>query len=345
MFIKNDRLAPAAVIALAVLALSLGALPRAEAAEPGPFDLSLAQADTEETSEPMAERTDITVVEEEDEEWSSPFGFGLSYAIYSDYIFRGFNFSEYGGEGREKLNHQLTVSTSFDLSSLGFGDLGTIGFDTWFEWFAGQKRIDPSYGGQNLQEVDFVLYWAYSIEPIATDVAVGFTFYNFPNLAYTLRLDEDPNNNDKNHSYEYWISLEHNDAWMWTWLFPDNEDGVLNPSFLYAQDVWAFAGAWFELGVSHDFAIPGVDNLTITPGAVMLIDSSYWSHGTKMAGAQLSLVTEYDLTPVLQLPPWAGSITVTGDLYFNDAWGNLENNGVIQDEFWGGMTVNWSWGG
>ncbi len=44
-------------------------------------------------------------------EWgkSTPITFSFDYTIVSDYIFRGLNFSEYPGEGREKLNHQLGV--------------------------------------------------------------------------------------------------------------------------------------------------------------------------------------------------------------------------------------------
>ena len=61
--------------------------------------LSLAlQPEDEETIE---ERTDITVVEEEVVESApSPFSVGLEYSIYSDYVFRGINFSEFPGAGR-----------------------------------------------------------------------------------------------------------------------------------------------------------------------------------------------------------------------------------------------------
>jgi hypothetical protein len=48
---------------------------------------------------------------------------------------------------------------------------------------------------------------------------------------------------------------------------------------------------------------------------------------------------------VLNLPAWAGSISITGELYFFNAFGNMESDGTIQDEFWGGTTVTWAWGG
>jgi len=48
----------------------------------------------------------------------SPFSFSLNYALYSDYVFRGINFSEFSREGREKPNHQLTTTVSVDLGPL-----------------------------------------------------------------------------------------------------------------------------------------------------------------------------------------------------------------------------------
>jgi hypothetical protein len=297
--------------------------------------LMLAQAD----EEPMVERTEVESMESE--EPALPISFGLSYALYSDYIFRAVNFSEYDGEGAERPNHQLTVSLAWDT-----GDFGTFGYDTWFEWYGGQQGIDPEWGGQNLQEVDYVIWWSYAIEQIYTDFTLGYTFYLFPNLGRSLEADGIPENDDNDRTQEWWFSLEHNDAWMWKWLWPDNEDGILNPSFFLAHDIGHIPGVWMEIGLSHEFTIPGVDNLTITPGWTLLIDGNYWQEsGLELAGDQWALVVGYDLTPVLQLPTWAGSLSVTGELYFNNAWASMENDGIIQDEFWGGMTVNWSWGG
>ena len=294
----------------------------------------------EEEEEPVYERTDVTVIEEEAP--GCPFSFDVTYYLYSDYIFRGINFSEYGTEGREKLNHQMTFDMGMDVAWLfgqERGTLGTFGFGTFFEWYAAQKVLDPIHGGQNLQEVDYVLSWSYDIDPIATCFTLGYTFYAFPN-AKSINTSE------------WWLSLEHNDAWMWKWLFPDNEDGVLNPSFFMAQDVdIADGGMWFELGISHDFEL--FENFTLTPSALVAIDHRWLDPvvgtgrdgTTRLAYGQLGLEASYDLTPVLQLPNWAGGITLTGFLYFTDAWGTAEDDRTIQDEFYGGMSVGWSFGG
>ncbi|UCG17274.1 MAG: hypothetical protein JSV19_04425 [Phycisphaerales bacterium] len=291
--------------------------------------------------EPVHETTQVATFEQ-DEGPGCPFSFDIKYHLLSDYVFRGMNLSEYRGEGREKLNHQMTMDMSFDIAQMfgrPKGQYGTFTFGTFFEWYGAQKSLDPIRGGQNLQEVEYILSWAYDIEPIATTFTLGWTFYAFPN-AKTKNTNE------------WFFSLEHNDAWMWKWLLPDNEKGVLNPSFLFAQDVDATGGGcWMELGVHHDF--PLFENFTLTPSVIATIDHRYLNPlletgsggATRFAYVQYGLTGTYDLTPVLHLPDWAGCVTVSGFLYFNDALGNPEDNGIIQDEFFGGMSVGWSWGG
>lgn len=260
-----------------------------------------------------------------------PVSISLTYGLYSDYVFRGINFSEHPSEGREKLNHQLTASISLDLNVLGAGELGTIGFDTWFEWYADQKKIDPERNS-NLQEIDYTIWWSHSIDPIATDLTLGYTYYRLLST-----FDED--------TYEYFVRLEHNDAWMWEWLWPDNEAGVLNPSFFLAHDVDSLDGVWMEFGLSHEFAVPGIEHLTFTPGYELDVQCDYWEDGFFIAGDKWSLVTAYDLTEMLRLPPWAGRVGIAGELSYFNAYGNFRKPDLGQDELWGGLSVTWDWGG
>jgi hypothetical protein len=334
-----------------VLAFTLAAtvVPMAaRATEPGPFTLSHARlaADTGiQPAETLVTREEV-MADGGDEDKSLPISLSVSYYLLSDYIFRGINFSEYEGEGREKPNHQLTTSIAVDL-----GDFGTLGFDTFFEWYAAQKKINPHGGSQNLQEYDFVIWWQYGIEPIATDLTLGYTFYIFPNLGKFYRREGE---SGRDRTTEWWFQLDHNDAWMWTWLFPDNDEGILNPSFLFAQDVGIAGGAvWMEFGMSHPFVIPGIEDLTITPSHVLAVDGGYLRRiqgikprgGLRMAYQQLGLDVTYDLTRLLQLPSWAGTVSISGLLYYNNALGTARGDGSINDEFWGGMAVNWAWGG
>ena len=149
------------------------------AAESAVPPLSLAQAQTPSTPEaapktegaPAAESpvtVEETVKAEETAEPTLPISLGVSYYLLSDYVWRGINLSEHAREKGERLNHQMTTSFSWDT-----GTYGTFGFDTFFEWYADQKKLNP-YGGQNLQEVDYVFRWGYSVEPINYYVTVCY---------------------------------------------------------------------------------------------------------------------------------------------------------------------------
>jgi hypothetical protein len=289
--------------------------------------LSAAQlAQTEETIEVTTTETEVV----EEDEFSFPISVNLAYSLYSDYIWRFLNLSEYAQEGREKPNHQLAVDFGFSL-----GDYGTITYGAWFEWYAAQKELTGS--GANIQEIDHWYEWSYTIDPIMTDIALGMTYYTFPN-------------NNAAHTVELYLTLAHNDAWMWKWLFPDNEEGVLNPSFYSAWDVDFVGGLTMEFSFSHDFEL--FENFTLTPGWMIAVDGGYMTdafgiadNSWTFAGTKYSLAATYDIGNALQIPAWAGDLTISGELYWNNPWSNFEDNGIAQDVFWGGMTMAWSWGG
>ncbi len=302
-----------------------------------PATLAMGSSLTSLSLVPHKEGTDVEPpVAAIEESPPAPLSFGLEYSLYSDYIFRGINFSEIPGEGRERGNHQLSVDFGVDLGPLferEAGSLGSLSFNTWFEWFAGQKKFDPASGGQNLQEVDYSIAWSYDIEPIATTLTLGYVFFSFPNAKAA-------------NTQEWTVTLEHNDAWMWKWLWPDNADGVLNPSFFYAMDVVAAPGkSWIELGISHEFQV--AEHVTVTPGVIAAIDHGYLdpilgtgrSGSTRFAYLQYGLNIGYDLSTAMRLPAKIGSWSMSGFLYFNDALGNPEDNGTIQDEFFGGVSI------
>ena len=50
----------------------------------------------------------------------------------------------------------------------------------------------------------------------------------------------------------------------------------------------------------------------------------------------------YDMTELLRIPEGWGGVALSGFLYFSDALGNAEDSGMIQDEFFGGMSIGWS---
>lgn len=282
------------------------------------------------------ESTHVTTVETT----TDPYSFDLSFGVYSDYVFRGINRSEFAGEGREQLNYQLDGAVTVDIGLLVGEDAGTCGmftFGTWWEWYAQQKKLDPVKGGQNWQELRYNLTWSYDLDSIASTFHLGYIFYTYPN-------------NKGWNTQEWWFGLDHNDAWMWKKWWPDNEEGVLNPTFRFYQDLRRAGAntAWMELGLSHEFQV--CRNTTMTPSWTLGIDHDFYAEWTGMSrdnttrlGNMLwGLDITYDLTERLALPANWGNMSLTGSIYFSDALGNAEDDGAIQDEFYGGLAFGWS---
>jgi hypothetical protein len=271
----------------------------------------------------------------EPDEWTKPVPLSVSvdYTLTTDYIFRGINFSEYSGEGREDLNHQLGVSVEYDAEALG-----AFGASVWFEWFAGQEALTPGQSS-NLQEVDYSAYWSYEVEAIATTLELGYLAYHFPRLS-----------GDAGCTHEWYASLSFDDsAWFGT------DAPVLNPAVTFYDDVDDFRGSWFEIGVSHDFALADYDvtaeapllkDLTLTPSLTLGIDHRWMgpavgssNMSTRLGNLVYGLDAVCDLSTALEIPEPCGDLSAGGFLYYSQAF----RDELINDEFWGGMTLSWSW--
>ena len=265
-------------------------------------------------------------------EWekSSPLSFSLDYTLISDYIFRGANFSEYPGEGREKLNHQLGIGLELDTSKLG-RNFGSFGVSVWGEWYADQKSaLTPGSGG-SLQEVDYTFYWSYEIPQIFTTIETGWIAYTFPQAG-----------GDAYYTNEWYIKLSFDDSALF-----GTEGSVLNPYVAYYWDTDDVDGAWLEWGISHDFALAdfGMENtpllreVTITPSFLMGIDDGQMGKSMRLANMQYGINLGYDLGSALNIPQKYGSISLNTFVYFSDAI----HDTFLSDEFWGGMTLSYAW--
>lgn len=296
------------------------------------------------TTAPAAPQTAEQADDEDEEDpkprWLRPFSFDVTYSLYSDYVWRGINLSEYETEGSEAPNHQLTTTLDVDLGKFfnrrQDGEFGVFSFEAFFEWYAHQIDIDPVYGARNLQEIDYTLTYSYEVAPISTTLATGYVFYRYPKHKEIA-------------TEEWFFRVEHNDAWMWKWLWPDNEDGILNPYVEYWQDTHLVApGAWIQFGVSHDFEV--APSFTVTPGVDFGIEHNWLQptlglegRGTNFANVQYGLTLEYDMTELIALEKWGfGSIVVSGFIFYSDAVGNPAQNRWIRDELYGGMSIGWS---
>ncbi len=333
--------APGLVAVLAIVLLS-DVVPVASAGTPAgqtaqPTWLSVVEEGTRQASRELPESKPVG--------WEKPgilkaFTFGIDYTLVSDYVWRGINLSEYAGEGREKLNHQVGVSISADLEKLTGLPVGTLGASFWFEWYAGQN--DAAFGGgrHHLQEVDYTLYWAHEIPAVPLDVEIGWIAYQFPFLE-----------GDAQWTHEVYLTLNFDD----TAIFGE---AVLNPYVSYYLDVDDVRAGWIEIGIGHEFALsdfgldkaPILKDLSFTPSLVLGIDHRYYDKagfgsanatGTRLANLLYGLEATLDLNGVFGIPPRYGSLSLTGFLNFSQSF--HDDNAAVQDEFFGGVKVGYEW--
>lgn len=137
---------------------------------------------------------------EVESEWTKPIplSFSIDYTLITDYIFRGVNLSEYAREGREELNHQLSVGTELDM-----GEWGNVGISLWFEWYAGQERLTPT-DSNNLQEVDYTVYYSRDIEALHMAIETGWIGYHLPRVSGELDF-----------THEWYVTLSFDDGPLW----------------------------------------------------------------------------------------------------------------------------------
>jgi hypothetical protein len=266
-------------------------------------------------------------------EKNAPVTLNLNYTLASDYIWRGINFSEYPGEGREDLNHQITTAFAIETP------IGTVGASGWFEWFQGQEHLNPD-ATNHLQEIDYTLFWNHAISPIGTTIEFGWIAYTFPHLSAESFA-----------TYEFYGKASLDDSVIF---------GVpIVKPFAY----WGFDydnghnGSWIQVGGSHDFkaadvselsTIPFVKDLTVTPSLAVAFDWRYLNYfavaGTasphrKVANITYGLGVTYDLGNALNLSKRSGSVAVGGFLNYSQA---VERD-LLNDELYGGATLAYSW--
>jgi len=286
-----------------------------------------------------ASRPDNAAAAAEEAEGSAnpyPVTLAVEYALVSDYIWRGANFSEAPRERTEKLNHQLDVSLSADLKDLNLPDFGSITFDVWFEWYEGQRAFGPGVE-TTLQEVDYTLSWSYEVPETPVTVELGWIAYTFPNAT-----------GDFYSSYEVYGSISLNDGALF-----GSEDGVLNPSVTYYWDYDVVKAGSLVVGFEHEFDLSALGDApllratTITPSLGLLVDNRYWDKAlaptghksTRLATVEVGLKAGFDLNELLDIPARYGGFSAGVFVNFSDAL----REDLLNDEFYGGATVGFEW--
>ena len=331
---------PAVIVVLAVFCICGVSYADDDAAGQGSEWLAAMVLQAEKDASPAAASA-ATSRPAEEPGWKKPIplGFYLDYMLLTDYMWRGLNLSEYRGEGREKLNHQLTVGANYDT-----GDFGTIDFSVWFQWYGANDKISGVSSDGSLQEVDYTVTWTYDLSKLCPQVPVeltlGWAGYDLIQLS-----------DDAGFTNVFLVTLALDDQKLF------GEDWfALNPTVMYEQDLddaGAFGqGSWLEFGVSHEFdlakcpgvrEIPIVRDLTATPSIAVMVDVGYIDSGTRISSMRYGLNFGYDLSKALGIPEQYGSIGVSAFINYSDAIADDSSAINLNDELWGGMNIGWSW--
>lgn len=286
----------------------------------------------------------------------------IDYTIVSDYVWRGINFSEYPGEGREALNHQLGFNLEWAL-----GDYGRVGGGIWWEFWADQNNTaaglnNNQYGtmeNNHVQEIDYYVYYGYTIEPVGLDAEIGFIWFDFPAVRHQAMGPQGGAlaSGDAATTQELYLNLSWDDSMLWRALGVSCDGPILNP-YLYTGfelDVGA-GGVYQEFGLSHDFALsdwtqcPVIKDVTVTPSWSMA-----WGFGWMetfsldpqagngdydgLQNMNFGLNVNWALSDTLNVPEEFGSMYLAGFLNYSQAL----NSNWLNDEFYGGMSVGWEW--
>ena len=294
-----------------------------------------------------SDRVEKVVAEESAEGFQKaiPLTIGIDYTLASKYMWRGQDLTP----DHNRMNHQMTVAAEYDL-----GAFGAIGGSVWFQWNGGYQYGSENHDG-SLQEVDYTVYWGYTIDCIGLSTEVGFIWYQFPHA-------------EAANTQEIYMSLGWDDGILWK-AVGLGDSAILNPTFSLYFDVdeakdLADSGCpvWGEFGFSHDFALADY-GLKCTPILKDLTFGLNWMTGwatnyawtdfysgpmTMQFGATLNL----DLKSVFQIPDqYCGDLYLTGFLNYNLALTNnagqigdpAPNSAGVSDNLWGGMSIGYAW--
>ena len=284
-----------------------------------------------------------------------PVKLSFDYALVTDHVWRGINFSEYRREGTERVNHQFGLAVELDTEDIldaGYM-LGTVGASIWFQIYGGNLAIS---GGRHdhLQQVDYTLYWRNKLEQTATEVKAGWVHRTWPRLHGDPRIT----NADLETTNEVFVKLTFNDG-----ALIGETEPLLNPYVYYGLDLdITDEGSWIEMGVEPRFALsdyeafhdsPLLRYMTVAPSARLGIDHRYLhvlaptaspsfergQEATRLGTFVYGAKIEYDLSNALGMPEEYGSLKAASFIYFSDAL----REDILNDELYGGFKIGYSW--
>ena len=241
----------------------------------------------------------------------------LGYA--SGYVYRGIDHSATIGD---------TPAISEEAGGASFQFSGRLTLDSGGPWqafvevFSNYWDSDPTSTWQEVRPT-VGLQWQSKL----SSITMGATGYIYPNRA-------------GDNTNEVFIRVDANDG-----AILEQEQPILNPYALIAYDLDASGGWYGELGVSHNWAIPGI-GLTVTPVARLAytyrLDEAFifstnrsgsgWQH------ADLGLQLSYQINTLLNLPESDGKWTLGAFIFQTE---HLADATLGDSLTWGGINLTW----
>ena len=286
-----------------ILAVVLGATGVHAQSFAEPPKLSLAAADDDSVYAPRALPTPDSGLNE------GGVNFGLNISYLTDYVYRGVDRSEVGGN-EDSPNTQYDARVDFNLDRLPHPFIGV---------FVNVYNSDPVSQFQEVRPY-FGIDW--TIRPLRLEL--GHQTYLFP--------DRDDDNTAEVYGQ---LTLDDSDWW-------GTEEPILSPYLYAAYDYDKNQGWYFEFGISHAFVFEE-QGFTVTPMACAAYVQGNQvfaeTPGGPDSGFQhydIGMTCSYSLTKLFDVSPRYGDWSLTGQLFYTDG---LQNDLLADTQIWGGLGI------
>lgn len=290
--------------------------------------------------DPLADAEPVEF-DDDDVGMEKPVDIFIKYAITTDYIWRGINYTDYPKEDSGgRPSHEITAGLELNCPRKEFGK---VGMSVFAQFYSGMRAANAGRS-DHLGAVDYTLYWKNTIDDVTAEL--GWTLHTWPRVS-----------GDADDTNELFVKLTYDDKDLY-----GAESGVFNPYVFYAVDLDTVkGGGWFELGVDHAFDLDeytnGLRYLTITPSMSLGIDNRYLhafsaqtaipavsqreagQKATRLANIVYGLAFDYDLSDALQMDPGLGNLSLGAFVKYSDAL----REDILNDQFWGGLQVAYKW--
>jgi hypothetical protein len=235
--------------------------------------------------------------------------FALNFWYLTDYVYRGIDHSETGGH-EDSPNAQFDAALKFNLGKLPHPFLGV---------FVNVFNADPV---SRFQEIRPYLGLDWTIKPL--NIQIGQNTYLYPEREET-------------NTAEFYGKLTFDDSILF-----GTERPVFTPYIYAAYDYDLYNGAYFELGISHDFVWEDY-GVVITPIARLSYVTTNQLYAATLGGPDsgfqhydVGMVCSYSINRFFEIPERFGEWSLLGQIFYTD---NIHNELRADTQVWGGVGI------